>query len=443
MISLWKDNISLPSFESLKSDKNTDVLIIGGGMCGILCAHMLKQAGVDYMLLESEKICSKTTQNTTAKITSQHGFIYEKLIKEFNADFARLYLEANEEAIEAYSKLCAGIDCDFERKSAYAYSLNDEDALFREYRALKRLGYDAELCKSLNLPFSTQGAIKFKNQAQFNPLKFIAGIAKGLNIYENSHVRELARIKNGEHSYIAAKTAHAQVKAKKVIIATHFPIINKHGFFFLKMFQERSYVIALKGAGDVDGMYIDGAGKGLSFRNYGELLLLGGGGHRTGKQGGSWHELERVAGKYYPEASLTYEWATQDCMTLDGVPYIGQYSKATPNFFVATGFNKWGMSSSMVASCILCDLVCEKSNRYAEIFSPSRSILRPQLAINTLEALKGWLTISNKKCPHLGCTLKWNKYEHSWDCPCHGSRFKSDGTVLDNPANGSLKKPLE
>ena len=172
-------------------------------------------------------------------------------------------------------------------------------------------------------------------------------------------------------------------------------------------------------------------------------MLLGGGAHRTGKKGGAWKELEDVAEELYPDAKITYKWATQDCMTLDGVPYIGQYSPSTPNLFVATGFNKWGMTSSMVASRILCDLVCEKPNEYEKIFSPSRSILRPQLAINALEALGGWLTLSGKRCPHLGCALKWNKYEHSWDCPCHGSRFKSDGSVLDNPANGSLKKPLD
>ena len=214
------------------------------------------------------------------------------------------------------------------------------------------------------------------------------------------------------------------MKAKKIIIATHFPFINKHGCYFLKMYQHRSYVLALENAQDTGGMYIDAAQKGLSFRNSGDLLLLGGGSHRTGKKGGNWQEL----------------WATQDCMTLDGVPYIGPYSAGTQDLFVATGFNKWGMTSSMAAAMLLCDMVQGKQNPFAEVFSPSRSILRPQLAINGLEAAVNLLTPAKKRCPHLGCALKWNPYERTWDCPCHGSRFTKNGRLIDNPATGNLKK---
>ena len=121
-------------------------------------------------------------------------------------------------------------------------------------------------------------------------------------------------------------------------------------------------------------------------------------------------------------------------MTLDEIPYIGQYSKRTPDTFVATGFNKWGMTNAMVASKILCDLVQGKENRFAEAFSPSRSILRPQLAINALESTIGLLTPTTPRCPHLGCALKYNSAEHTWDCPCHGSRFDEYGNLIDNPA---------
>ena len=127
-------------------------------------------------------------------------------------------------------------------------------------------------------------------------------------------------------------------------------------------------------------------------------------------------------------------------MSLDSVPYIGQYSKNTPDFYVATGFNKWGMTSSMVAAELLTDLILGKPNDFADLFSPSRSMLRPQLAVNGFESVVGLLTPSKKRCPHLGCALKYNKAEHSWDCPCHGSRFSESGRVLDNPANGNLKK---
>ena len=228
--------------------------------------------------------------------------------------------------------------------------------------------------------------------------------------------------------------------AEKIIVATHFPFINKHGSYFLKQYQHRSYDLALENAPNVHGMYVDEAQKGMSFRNYQNLLLIGGGDHRTGKQGGNWQELSNFAIRYYPNAKEKYRWATQDCMTLDSVPYIGQYSKHTPNFYVATGFNKWGMTSAMVAGMILTDMVMGKENPNAEVFSPSRSILRPQLAVNAFEATVNLLTPSQKRCPHLGCALKWNGKERSWDCPCHGSRFTENGVLIDNPATGNLKK---
>ena len=433
MKSIWQENIDLPKFNSIDSDFDTDVLIIGGGLCGILCAYWLDKVGVSYTLLEGGRICEKTTGNTTAKITSQHGLIYNKLIKKFGIAIARLYLEANENAILEYEKLCKNIDCDFKHNDNYVYSLDDKELLDKELLALKKIGFDNfEFCENLDLPFETLGAIKFKNQAQFNPLKFIAHIAKGLNIYENSHVTEMldtSAIVNDKY----------KVNAKRVIVTTHFPFINKHGLYFLKMYQHRSYALALENAPKFDGMYVDESKKGLSFRDYNGYLLLGGGSHRTGKNGGSYLELEEFTKKYFPNAKIKYKWATQDCMTLDDVPYIGNYSKATPNLYVATGFNKWGMTSSMVASKILCDMVLEKKNKYSEIFSPSRSIMHGQLAINTFEAICGWLTFTKKRCPHLGCGLKWNKYEHTWDCSCHGSRFDKDGNVLNNPANENLK----
>lgn len=185
---------------------------------------------------------------------------------------------------------------------------------------------------------------------------------------------------------------------------------------------------------------MDEAQKGMSFRNYKNLLLIGGGDHRTGKKGGNWQELRDFAHQNYPNATEKYYWATQDCMTLDSVPYIGAYAKSTSNLYVATGFNKWGMTSAMVSAMILCDMVQEKENPYAQAFSPSRTILRPQLAVNAFEAAVHLLTPTARRCPHLGCALKWNPYECTWDCPCHGSRFTKDGKLIDNPATGNLKK---
>lgn len=430
MKSVWTDSSNIPSFEKLSKDIKTDVLIIGGGLAGVLCAYTLKQRGVDYVLVEGNTIGGGITKNTTAKITSQHGLIYDKLLRCAGHEKAGMYLRSNELAIEKFSELCKDIDCDFERKSSFVYSLDDRAKLEKEMEALSKLNIKATFEQHLPLPFSVAGAIKLGNQAQFNPLKFIGAISKGLNIYENTFIKGL-----DEHH---AMTDTVNITAKKIIVATHFPFLNKHGSYYLKMYQHRSYVIALENAQDVSGMFVDEAEKGMSFRNYKNLLLLGGGDHKTGKSGGNWEELRNFAKKYYSRAREKYAWATQDCMTLDRIPYIGHYSKNTPDLFVATGFNKWGMTSSMVSAMILADMVMGKKNEYEEVFSPHRSILKPQLLVNGFTAIVNLLTISEKRCPHLGCALKWNGVEHTWDCPCHGSRFERDGNLIDNPATGSI-----
>ena len=240
MISVWQAGAQLPRFDSLSGDKKTDVLIIGGGIAGILCAYRLAEAGVDYILCEADRVCSGITGNTTAKITLQHGLIYHKLIREFGAEKAGLYLKANAEAVAEYGALCEGINCDFEVRDSYVYSTDDSESLRRESEALVRLGCTAELCDRVELPIDVVGAVRVRDQAQFDPLKFLSAICEGLRIYEHTKVRE---IREG-----VAITDKGRIRAKKIIVATHFPFINKHGSYFLKMYQHRSYVLALEGA---------------------------------------------------------------------------------------------------------------------------------------------------------------------------------------------------
>lgn len=437
MESLWRQTWEMPDFPAQDGDMDTDVLIVGGGITGVLCAYRLHCAGVPYVLAEAETICGGITGSTTAKITSQHGLIYDKLISRFGVERAKQYLAANEAALQAYRELCREIRCGFAEKAAYTYSLDDRGKIERELRALEKLGYPAEFAEELPLPFRVAGAVKFPAQAQFHPLQFISGMAKPLHIFQHTQVRKLIGT--------TAVTNHGQIRARKVIVTTHFPFLNRHGSYFLKLYQHRSYVIALQNAPDVDGMYVDEAQTGMSFRTAGGLLLAGGGGHRTGRAGGGWRELREFARRHYPQAEERCHWAAQDCMSLDGVPYIGPYSASTADLYVATGFNKWGMTAAMAAAGLLSDLVQGKENPYGAVFSPSRSILRPQLAVNGAEAVVDLLTPGTRRCSHLGCALKWNPAEHTWDCPCHGSRFTEDGKVADNPAmrplNGRKKAP--
>lgn len=424
--SIWTDTVNLNGFNKIDKNLTTDILIIGGGICGILCAYFLEQLGINYTLVEGQKICSGITKNTIAKITSQHNLIYDKLIKHFGLEKAKMYFLANENALLKYKEICKNIDCDFDISSSFVYTTNNKQKILDEVKAVHNLGGKAEFLDHLNLPFQTQGAIEFFNQAKFNPLKFIKHISNGLNIYENSYVSEIGKnfaICNGY-----------KIKTDKIIVATHFPFLNKHGSYFLKLYQYRSYVIAIKNTLSIKGMYIDESDRGVSFRDYSDLLLLGGGGSKTGKKSGNFNFLREFKDKYFENAKEIYAFATQDCMSLDGVPYIGSYSKNTKNLYVATGFNKWGMTSSMVAAMILSDMIIGRKNEFQEVFSPQRNILTPQLFVNGVNAVKNLLTPTTIRCPHLGCALKFNKVENSWDCPCHGSRFDKNGHLIDNPS---------
>lgn len=432
MNSIWCDTAENKGFPALKGDIKTDVVIVGGGLAGLMCLKELSDRGVDCVLLEAKSIGSGITKNTTAKITFQHGLIYDKMIKTIGAEKAYHYLAANRNALEKIRRMSETYKCDFEEKDAYIWSSTDRKKIEREVRAYEKLGITAEFRSEIPLPVSCVGAVSVSSQAQFHPLKFMYGVSKGLKIYENSKVIEFLPRK--------VHCLTGSVSARNIIVATHFPIINKHGGYSLKLYQHRSYVIAAKNTPDVNGMYLEDREDGLSFRNFKEYLLIGGGDHRTGKKGGAYGVLEDFCKEKYPDAKISYCFATQDCMSLDGIPYIGKYSSGSEGLYVATGFNKWGMTSAVAAADILSDIVTGKKNPYEDVFAPDRSAFHLKLFSNICHSVTGVITPTVPRCPHLGCALKYNKEEHSWDCPCHGSRFTESGELIDNPATDDLKK---
>ncbi len=422
---LWEDGVSAPEFPALAGDASTDVLVIGGGMAGILCARKLHDAGIEYMLLEASKIGSGMTRGTTAVLTAQHDTLYTDIEKRYGRGRAKMYLDANVEAVNGFRALASRYPCDLRDVPSVMYTVKDAERLRQEERFVRSLGFGAEFTTDVPLPFPVKGAVRYPGMAEFHPLKLLYGAAEGMNIYEHTRVTKI--------SGNTVETDRGRVRAKKIIVAAHFPFKNSRGLYFLKLYQKRSYVIALEGGPEL-GCTVDNYDPdGVYMRNYGDLLIIGAGTHRTGKSGG-FEAVRQFAKTYYPDARERYAWANQDCVSLDGVPYIGRYSPNLPDVYVASGFNLWGMTTSMFSSEVLFDMVRGKKNKFAPVFAPDRSIMHGQLLANAGEAALELAMPKVRRCPHMGCALTWNPEERSWDCPCHGSRFSADGNLICGPA---------
>lgn len=474
MESIWSQSCTIPQRQPLTGDLEVEAAVIGGGMAGILTAFLLQEAGCQVAVVEAGRIASGQSRNTTAKITAQHGMIYQKLIRTLGAEGARQYARANQEAVQAYKALIREkqIPCDLEERCAYVYG-SDAQALQEEVQAAASLGLPAEYAHHVPIPVPAAGAVRFIGQAQFHPLKFLRHLSQGLTVYEHTPVQQVEEDR--------LMTPRGCIKARHIVFACHFPFLNVPGLYFARLHQERSYVLALEGAPRVEGMYISGEAGGWSFRNWGDLLLLGGENHRTGEsgKGGRYKRLRQKAAEWFPGSREVACWSAQDCITPDGVPYIGRYAASRPNWYVATGFQKWGMTTSMVSATILRDMIGGKESPYARVFAPDRleTAAIPGMAADGGKAVKGlakrffqmptqaaeeiqpgeggivlWegekvgvykdkdgsVHKVDIRCPHLECQLEWNPDEQSWDCPCHGSRFDRYGRLISGPAQEDI-----
>ncbi len=498
MSSLWIDSTKdKGNFSQLKEDISTDICIIGAGLFGLSTGYYLTKAGKKVTILEREPgIGIKTSGNTTGKITSQHGLFYDHLIKDFDEKFAKKYLNANEQAISNIKDIIDSnnIDCDFEWQDNYVYTtkLDEVPQIESEVSAVNKLGFKAEFLSKTSLPFKVSAAIKFPNQAQFNCSKYMMGLSSyitnsGNSIYTNTNVNDIAK-DSKSNGYIIV-TPSANVKANKVVIATHYPILSAPGFYFTKMYQSTSYGIAVDTHSKLfDGMYINVTPPIFSFRtadyNGKKILVVVGSDHKTGEaieNDSHYAELEKEVFKLYPSSEVLFRWNTEDCISLDKIPYIGEFSNIMPHVYVGTGFKKWGITSSNLAANIITDKILGKSNKFADIFNSKRfdfiknrwevknmvkqtanslvfeKFRVPHEAISNIAYDNGAIINLNgvnvgiykdtngnifalkPNCSHLGCLLTWNNLDKTWDCPCHGSRFDYMGHNIYNPANKSLK----
>jgi len=474
--SYWLATAPESNYPALPGDIRVDVAIIGGGIVGITSAFFLKEAGVSVAVIEADRILKGTTGNTTAKITSQHNLIYDRLISEFGRGKAKQYAESNQEAIDRIEYIIRSwnIDCDFSRKSAYVYAGLEDSAqkIIDEVHAARSLGLPASFESDLPLPFKTFGSVRFNRQAQFHPRKYLCALAKeieGNGCYIFEKTRALGIEGAGP---VIVKTDRGNITAENIIQATHFPILDKPGDLFKKLNQSMSYVLgAFIEEPFSDGMFINAENPSRSLRSQptekGEMVLVVGDGHRTG-QGNPTYEhyrhLEDWVKSIYKVRSIDYHWLAEDVMSEDSVPLIGRQTPDSEHLYLATGFNKWGMTAGTAAAMILTDMIIGKDNPWTEVYDPSRSGQVSQFYMEDISGIEpgqgniiekgkekvgvyldpqGVLYTLNPACRHMGCTVSWNDAEKTWDCPCHGSRYNSTGDVIHSPSvYGLLEKKI-
>ncbi len=493
--SLWIESTPETAYGALADSLDVDVAIVGGGIAGLTAAYLLKQAGKTVAVLDAKRILHGATGYTTAKVTAAHNIVYTTVRKKFGHEGARLYAEANQDALEFIARLVEeeSLDCEFERKANYVYceSADERARIEQEVEAAREAGLAAKLVEETPLPYAVECAFRLDDQAQFHPRKYLLPLAEKID-GDGSRVLELTRVLGVTGSGpIRLETDGGGVTARDVVLASHLPFADR-GFFFAKAHPERSYAVAarVRPEKDPQGMYINIGQPARSVRTAydeaGVLLILGGEGHKPGTNTDTtarYRALEEFGRRHWQTEDFPYRWSTQDYMPIDALPYVGRLTRRSEHVYVATGFKKWGMTNGTAAAVILSDLILGRENPWAKLFDAKRltplasapkfvsenaSVAghfvgdrlkrgeRAELAelapgegrLLNLDGRKtaayrdadGTLYTLSPRCTHMGCHVNWNPAEKSWDCPCHGSRFSGDGVVIEGPATRDLDK---
>lgn len=487
--SLWLDSAPSTTYPPLEEDIEVDVAVIGGGVAGLTAARLLQRDGARVAVLEADRVGSGVTGCTTAKVSALQSTIYSTIRKRNGAGAAAVYAEASRFGVEQLAILAAedAIDCDLERRDAYTYAAapGDRTSVTNEASAAAEAGLPVDLVDSPDLPFAVYGAVRLADQVQLHPTRYAQGVAaaihrNGSSIYEKTRALGIEEGTPGR-----VRTAGGTVRAEHVVVATHYPFLDR-GLYFARLKAQRSYCIAVRLASGAppQGMSISAGSPTRSIRSSGDLLIVGGEGHSAGARAATPQRFERLAefaGKHWDVEAVTHRWSAQDAVHYDHLPVIGPYRPGSSRLWVASGFMKWGFSTATFAAKILSDRIAGRENPWAATFSPTRlsprslpqvgqlggkftldmvgdRVRRPEarsaedVPVGEARVLgdgigrkgvyrddDGGLHAVSVRCTHLGCLLRFNGAERSWDCPCHGSRFDVDGAVLEGPA----VRPLE
>ena len=484
---------SLPAeYPPLREGLEVDVAVVGGGIAGLSTACLLQRAGLNVAVIEAATVGCGTTGHSTAKVTSLHSQIYSQLEKKFDLDAAQVYAQANQAGLQQVASFVEefNIDCQFERQAAFTYTCDHSrvEEVRQEAEAARRAGLPASFTTETELPFAVLGAVRVEEQAQFQPYEYCRALARAF-IERGGRIFEQTRATNVSQASGKCKvhTHTAELQAEHVVLATLLPFLDRGGFF-ARTYPSRSYGIAVRLDGSApEGMYINVESPTRSVRPLADRsgMLVIGEQHKVGHDPDTrarYASLESWARRHFPVRSVENRWSAQDYMSVDSVPYIGRSPLGSERIWVATGFNKWGLTAGTAAAMILTDLIQERENPWAGFFNAARADVLPsakKLITENLDVAKrfvgdrirsaaapklheltpghgaivshdgkkvaayrddsGRVHACSPACTHMGCYVQWNTAEKSWDCPCHGSRFGYDGEVLQGPAVNPLE----
>jgi glycine/D-amino acid oxidase-like deaminating enzyme/nitrite reductase/ring-hydroxylating ferredoxin subunit len=485
---LWLETAPPAGYPPLARKVEVDVAVIGGGIAGLTIALLLKREGARVAVLEGAGVGTGVTGCTTAKVSALQATLYSTIQSRHGDEAAAVYAQASLAGVERIATIAAeeSIECELERRSAYTYAADESDrrAIEQELEHATRAALPVTLADPPDLPYPTRGAVCLGEQLQLHPVRYVQGLAGAVD-GDGSLVLERSRaLRVSEGQPCTVATASAELRAEHVVIASHYPVLDR-GLYFARLKPVRSYCIAatlLKGRAP-QGMSISAGSSTRSVRSYRDLLIVGGEGHTAGSGEATperFERLEAFARQHWAIDEVPHRWSAHDPVPYDHLPMIGPYHPRSSRLWVTTGYMKWGLATATFAASILADLIGGRDNPWAATFSPSRlsltssheigqlgakfsadfiaDRLRPPQALTSRNIprgeartlpdgvgkkgvyrdLDGNLHAVSLRCTHLGCLLRFNTAERSWDCPCHGSRFAPDGSVLEGPAVESL-----
>ena len=494
MTSVWLDRNDQIETDQFAPEAGYDDVVVGAGLTGLTIAALLSRAGRRVAVLEARHVGAVTSGNTTAKLSLLQGTTLSSLVRHHSQRVAAAYVEGNREAFAWVLRYCEDHQVPVERRDAYTYagSESGEAAVNKEFETAESLGLEVTRVDAEELPYPSYGAVRLAEQAQFDPLDLLTALAAELRSRDGVVVEGVRVVDVDIEDRASVRTDAGTVTAENVILATGVPILDR-GLYFVKLTPLRSYALGFRVPGDIPrGMYLSADSPTRSLRTARhdgeELLLVGGNGHVVGRHPKPPSELvaDLLAWteQHFPGAERTHVWSAQDYQSHNHVPFVGKMPRGRGHVYVATGYNKWGMTNSVAAALRLAGEILGGNMPWAETLGSRVS--KPASALTALqaniavaaEATQGWvdaelhsldeadLTPSEGEgvvgrlraapvgvstvdgttcavsavCTHMGGVLRFNDLEKSWDCPLHGSRFAADGSVLEGPATKNLKR---